>query len=148
VSAGQIEQRAARSAQSRAFSLADALVAGDAPAATRTYLRLRAQGERLGGLMYLMAQRLREAHAVSARLEAGASPGEVRRSLRMPPKAADRFLADVARADPKRLRRALVVLADLERDSHGGAVAGRSRPATAALDEDTLALRAIEAIAT
>jgi DNA polymerase-3 subunit delta len=147
VSAELIEQRAAHSAERRVFLLADALVAGDAREATLTYLRLRRQGERLGGLSYLMASRMREALAVAMRLHAGESAAEVKRSLRMPSRAAERFVADVARADPERLRGALGVLADLELDTRGGAqlCAGRSR--LSYLHEDTLALRAIAAIA-
>ena len=50
--------------------------------------------------------------------------------MRMPPRAAERFVADVARTDPDRLREALVALADLEVDSRGGAVLtiGRAPP--------------------
>ncbi len=129
VSAQEIEQRTAHSAERRVFVLADALVGGDAREATLVYLRLRRQGERLGGLAYLMASRLREALAVAVRLQAGESAAEVKRSLRMPSRAAERFLADVARSDPERLRGALGVLADLELDTRGGAQlrAGRSR---------------------
>jgi DNA polymerase III subunit delta len=147
VSAQEIEQRAAHSAERRAFVLADALVGGDPREATLAYLRLRRQGERLGGLAYLMASRLREALAVAVRLQAGESAAEVKRSLRMPTRAAERFLADVARADPERLRGALGMLADLELDTRGGAQlrAGRSR--VSGLHEDTLALRAIASIA-
>ncbi len=57
MSAQLIEERAAHSAERRVFVLADALVGGDAREATLTYLRLRRQGERLGGLAYLMASR-------------------------------------------------------------------------------------------
>ena len=39
--------------------------------ATRAYLRLREQGERLPGLTYLMASRLREALAIALRLQRG-----------------------------------------------------------------------------
>ncbi len=147
VSAQLIEERAAHSSERRVFVLADALVGGDAREATLTYLRLRRQGERLGGLGYLMASRVREALAVALRLQAGESAAEVKRTLRMPSRAAERFLADVARADPERLRAALGVLADLELDARGGAElrAGRSR--LSGLHEDTLALRAIAAIA-
>jgi DNA polymerase-3 subunit delta len=148
VSVEQIEQRSAHSAERRAFALADALVAADAPAATLTYLRLRRQGERISGLTYLMASRLREALAVALRLHAGESAAEVARSLRMPPRAAERFLADVARSEPERLRAALGTLADLELDTRGGAVLRSDRRALAALEEDTLALRAITAITT
>ena len=147
VSAEQIELRTAHSAERRAFALADALVAADTRAATLSYLRLRRQGERISGLTYLMASRLREALAVALRLQAGESAGEIARRLRMPPRAAERFLADVARSEPERLRAALGTLADLELDTRGGAVLKSDRRALAALDEDTLTLRAIEQIA-
>jgi DNA polymerase-3 subunit delta len=146
VSAEEIERRAAHSAERRAYALADALVGGDAREATLSYLRLRQQGERLSGLIYLMAQRLREALEIAVRLSAGQSAAEVKRGLRMPARAAERFISDVARADPDRLRRALGTLADLELDSRGGAAILSSRPALAGLGEDTLALRAIAAI--
>ena len=141
-----IEARAARSAQYRAYTLADALVGGDGREATRTYMRLREQGERLAGLTYLMASRLREALAVALRLQAGESAAEVRRGLRMPPKAAERFVKDVARAEPERLRAALAALADLEIDTRGGSPLPEGRSRMSGLDEETLALRAIETI--
>ncbi|MGH2904707.1 MAG: DNA polymerase III subunit delta [Solirubrobacteraceae bacterium] len=144
----EIERRAAHSAEYRSFALADALVGGDTAQATLAYVRVRRQGERLAGLTYLMAQRIREALAIALRLQAGESVGEVRRGLRMPPRAAERFVADVARADPDRLKRALGVLADMELDSRGGAAIGASRSPYATLDEDTIALHAIVAITT
>jgi DNA polymerase-3 subunit delta len=146
VSVEEIESRAAHSAEYRSFALADALVGGDTAQATLAYLRVRRQGERLAGLTYLMAQRVREALAIALRLQAGESVGDVRRGLRMPPRAAERFVADVAKADPDRLRRALGALADMELDSRGGAAIGSSRSPYATLDEDTIALRAIETI--
>jgi DNA polymerase III subunit delta len=146
VSVQDIERRAAHSAEWRAYGLADALVGGEGREATLSYLRLRQQGERLSGLTYLMAQRLRDALAVSTRMRAGESVAEVKRGLRMPARAAERFVADVARTDPDRLRAALGALADLELDSRGGAPLLASRTPLAGLSEDTLALRAIEAI--
>jgi DNA polymerase-3 subunit delta len=146
VSAEQVELRAAYSAERRAFALADALVAGDRRAATLSYLRLRRQGERIAGLTYLMASRLREALAVAQRLQAGESAAAIARSLRMPPRVAERFLADVARSDPGRLSAALGVLADLELDTRGGAQLQSARSGLAALDEDTLAVRTIASI--
>ncbi len=147
VSAQLIEERAAHSAERRVFVLADALVGGDAREATLTYLRLRRQGERLGGLGYLMASRMREALGVALRLQAGESAAEVKRTLRMPSRAAERFVADVARSDPERLRAALGVLADLELDTRGGAELRAARSRLSGLHEDTLALRAIAQIA-
>jgi DNA polymerase-3 subunit delta len=146
VSVQDIERRAAHSAEWRSFALADALVGGDSGAATLAYLRVRRQGERLAGLTYLMAQRVREALVLALRLQAGESLAEVRRGLRMPPQAAERFVADIARTDPDQLRKALGALADLELDSRGGAAISSSRSPFATLDEDTIALRAIEVI--
>jgi DNA polymerase III subunit delta len=146
VAVEQIEARTAHSAEWRAFGLADALVGGDGVAATVTYLRLRQQGERLAGLTYLMASRLREALVISDRLAAGESAAEVKRGLRMPARAAERLVADVARAEPERLRGALAALARLELDSRGGAPLRRDRGKLAGMGEDTLAHRAIEAI--
>jgi DNA polymerase-3 subunit delta len=131
--AEQLDELAASSAERKTWSLADALVARDGPAATRIYLELRAQGERLTGLLYQMARRLREAIEVADRLEAGESAAQVRRGLRMPGKAAERFVADVERTDRDALRRALEHLADLELDSRGGR----------AVPEDTAALRTL-----
>jgi DNA polymerase-3 subunit delta len=147
VSAQDIEEQAAHSTAYRAFTFADALVGGDASEAMRSYLRLRTQGERLSGLVYLMAQRLRDAEAVSVRIEAGEAPAEIKRTLRMPPRAADRFIADVARTEPERLRAALCRIADLELDTRGGPPLSGSRTQLASLDEDTLAMRAILAVA-
>jgi DNA polymerase III subunit delta len=144
VSAQQIERRAARSAQLRAFSFADALLASEPREAVRLYLRLRQQGERFSGLSYLMASRLRDALDASVRLRSGESQAELRRGLRMPARAAERFIADVARADPARLRDAIVALADLELDTRGGSQWRATRSRMSALEEDTLALRAIE----
>lgn len=147
IAAEDIEAQAAHSTAWRAFSFADALVGADASQATRAYMRLRAQGERISGLIYLMAQRLRDAESVSVRLQAGESPAQIKRTLRMPPRAAERFIADVERSEPERLRAALCRIADLELDTRGGAQVNAARTPLASLDEDTLALRAILAIA-
>jgi DNA polymerase III subunit delta len=147
LSADDIEQQSAHSTALRAFSLADALVGGDPGEAMRSYLRLRCQGERLSGLVYLMAQRLRDAEAVSVRLRAGEPPADIKRGLRMPPRAAGRFISDVARSEPERLRAAICRIADLELDTRGGAPLSGSRTPLSSLEEDTLAMRAILAVA-
>jgi DNA polymerase-3 subunit delta len=141
-----IELRAAHSAEWRAYGLADALVGADSREATLSYLRLREQGERLPGLIYLMTQRVRDALAISLRLQGGDSVADVKRGLRMPARAAERFVADVARTDPERLRAALGALADLELNSRGGAPLLASRTPLAGMGEDTIALSAIEAV--
>jgi DNA polymerase-3 subunit delta len=147
VSAEQIELSAARSSQTQAFALADALVEGTLPKAILSYVRLRGQGERLSGLLYLMASRLRQGLEVATRLEQGESAGEIRRSLRMPTKAAERLIAGAGIAGEGRLREALGVLADLELHTRGGPIVQSPGAGVGALEEDTLALRAIEAIA-
>jgi len=134
----EVEERTAPSAELRAWTLADALVAGEEAEATRTYLALRAQGERLSGLLYLIAQRLRAALEVARALDAGASATEIKRGLRMPSKAADRLISDVGRTGSERLRRALESIADLELSSRGGA--------SGSAGEDTRALLAIRRI--
>ena len=74
MSVEDIERRAAHSAEWRASRWPTRSSAGDAAQATLVLpARLRAQGERLAGLTYLMAQRLREALAVALRLQAGES---------------------------------------------------------------------------
>lgn len=146
VSAEDIEREAARSTAWRSFAFADALVAKDSAGALRTYVRLRAQGERISGLLYLMASRLREAETVAGRLAEGASAAEVKRTLRMPSRAADRFIADVSRTDPEQLRAALCRIADLELNTRGGAPLSTSRTSLSSLEDDTLAVRAVLAI--
>jgi DNA polymerase-3 subunit delta len=136
IDAELIEERSADSAEHKVWELADMLVSGDAEAAIRSYLELRDQGERLPGLMYWMTTRMRLALQVVCRLDAGEAPGDIRRTLRMPPKSADRFINDARRSDVASLRRAMRRLADLELASRGGT----------ASDEDTDALRAILAI--
>lgn len=134
-----VDELSAPSAERKAWTLADALVAGDGPVALRAYLDLRAQGERLPGLIYQMVRRLRDALGVAARLEAGEAPAQVKRSLRMPPRAAERFLADVRRTDAATLREALTIIADLELASRGGGAG--------ILTEDTRAVCALADIA-
>jgi DNA polymerase-3 subunit delta len=139
VDAETVQELTAASAERRAWSLADALLAGDAAAATELYLRLRAQGERLPGLIWAMSSRLREAHRVARALEAGEAPAQIKRTLRMPSRAADALIADARRAGTDRLRRAIELIADLELASRGGGPGGAG--------EDTRALLTLRAIA-
>jgi DNA polymerase-3 subunit delta len=128
-----IDDLAATSAERKVWTLADAIVGGDDAVAQRCLVELRAQGERLPGLVYNMANRLRQANEIATRLDAGESPAQVRKGLRMPSKAAERLIADVQRRDLHGLRASLAALADLERDSRGGG----------ALSEDTAAVLAV-----
>jgi len=138
--ATDVDELTASSAERRAWVVADALVAGDAPAAIRSYLALRVQGERLPGLLYWLSQRVRVAHDVAAALDGGEPAAQIKRRLRMPGRAADRLIADARHAGADRLRRATGEIADLELASRGGLSRGGA-------SEDTAALIAIERIA-
>jgi DNA polymerase-3 subunit delta len=139
IGAEEVEELTAPSAERKIWALADALVSGDEKVATGLFLSLRAQGERVPGLMYWMAGRVRSAVEVAQALEAGVPAAQVKRGLRMPARAADRLIADAARAGVGKLRAALEQLADLELASRGGGPGGAG--------EDTEMLVAIERIA-
>jgi DNA polymerase-3 subunit delta len=134
-----VEELTAASAERRAWSLADALVAGDVEAAIRLYLALRAQGERVPGLIYWISQRVRAALVVAQAVDAGEAPAQIKRGLRMPSRAADRLIADARRSGVEKLRHALEQIADLELASRGGGSGGAG--------EDTAMVRAIQRIA-
>jgi DNA polymerase-3 subunit delta len=134
-----VQESSASSAERKVWTLADALVAGDAKAAMRALIELRQQGERLPGLLYNMVRRLRDALAIAEALGAGHSPAQIKKGLRMPGFAADRLIADAGRRDVATLRRALVLMADLEVESRGGS--------GGVLEEDTAAVRAVIAAA-
>lgn len=147
VDAEQIEARAAPSAERKAYALADALLAGERERALRVYLELASRGESLSGLLYLIASRLRDALSVAQRLRGGEAPSAVARTLRMPPKVAQRFVASLQDADERALQDALGRLADLELDLRGGERLAPQRRPDAALSEQTLAIETIAAIA-
>ena len=135
----EVEASSASSAERKTWTLADALVAGDARTATRALLELRQQGERVPGLLYGMVRRLRDAHTIAEALAAGQPAAQVKKSLRMPSFAADRLVSDVAKRDVESFRRALELMADLELESRGGG--------GGVLHEDTAAVRAVIAAA-
>jgi DNA polymerase-3 subunit delta len=137
--AERVDELTASSAERKAWTVADALVAGDARAAVAAYLQLREQGERLPGLLYWISQRVRVAHEVAAALDEGEAPAQIKRRLRMPSRAADRLIADARRAGSERLAAATCEIADLELASRGGAPGGAG--------EDTVALIALGKIA-
>lgn len=139
IDGAMVEELTAPSAEHKAWSLADAILTGDAQAATSLYLTLRGQGERLPSLLYWMSSRVRIAREVATGLEAGEPEAQVKRTLRMPSRAADRLIADARRAGVASLERTIEELADLELASRGGGAGAAS--------EDTAALLAIQRIA-
>ena len=99
IGADEVHEACATSAERKVWTLADALVAGDRRTSIELLIELRQQGERVTGLTYNMVRRLRDAVAVAEQLHAGQSPAQVKKTLRMPPRAADKFLKDVAARD-------------------------------------------------
>jgi DNA polymerase-3 subunit delta len=136
----EVQESCASSSERKVWTLADAVVAGDAKSATRILMELRQQGEKVPGLLYNMVRRLRDALAIAEALAAGQPPAQIRKTLRMPSFAADRLIADAGRRDVDAFRRALVLMADLEAESRGHGEAG-------GLDESTGAVRAVIAAA-
>ncbi len=132
-----VEQACASSAERKVWTLTDALIAGDRRTATRLLVELRGQGERLPGLTYTVARKLREALAVADALQQGQSAAQVKKALRMSPRQASKLVADVERRDAEAFRSALVALADFELESRGG-VGGRG-----GLGEETAALQTV-----
>jgi len=135
----EVQSASASSSERKVWTLADAVVAGDARVATRALLELRQQGERVPGLLFGIVRKLREAVQIAEALAAGQAAADIRRSLRMPTYAADRLIADVRERDLEAYRGALELMADLELESRGGGAA--------ALSEDTMATRTVLAIA-
>lgn len=133
ISADEIEDAAADSAEIQVWGLVDALVARDRRAVFRAFLELREQGESLQRLIPLMAKRLREVHQIAARLEDGESPAQVKASLKGNPWALDRRIKEARATDTDALRRAVETLSDLELQTRG----------MGDLAEDTAAIRAL-----
>jgi DNA polymerase III subunit delta len=137
LTADDVQDAAASSAELQVWGLVDALVGHDGAGATRAFIALRAQGEALPRLLPSMVRRVREILAIAVRLADGETPAQVKSSLRMSPYAADRRIKEARSADPERLCRSLERLAQLELDTRGGSE----------LSDDTTALMAIDAIA-
>jgi DNA polymerase-3 subunit delta len=136
----EVEASCASSAERKLWDLADAVVAGNQRHAIRVLLELRAQGERVSGLHYQVVRKLRDALAIAEGLAEGRPAAQLKKTLRMPPKMADRFVSEVGKRDVEAFRRALVLMADLELESRGG---GGDR----VVGEDTAAVRAVIAAA-
>lgn len=133
LSAEDIADAAADSAEIQVWGLVDALVARDRRTVFKAFLELREQGEAVGRLIPLMARRLREVLAIADRLEAGESPAQVKSSIKGSPWALDRRIKEARTTDPDALRRAIETLADLELQTRG----------IGELSDDTAAIRAL-----
>lgn len=133
LTAEDVTDAAADSAEIQVWGLVDALVARDRRTVFRAFLELREQGEAIGRLIPLMARRLREVLVIADRLEAGESPAQVKSSTKGSPWMLDRRIKEARGTEPEALRRALETLADLELQTRG----------MGDLDDDTATIRAL-----
>ncbi|MEX2253795.1 MAG: DNA polymerase III subunit delta [Thermoleophilaceae bacterium] len=129
LTAEDVERFASSESTSRAYDLADALVASDLASTLALAEDLRERGEAPGGLVYPVVRRLREVHRATGLLEAGVPEKQAASELGQPPWLAKRTIAAARKADRHALERALCLFADLELDLRGGS--------DAALDEST-----------
>jgi DNA polymerase-3 subunit delta len=128
-----LEAMVADTSEAAVWSLSDALIEGDPPAALRIGERLIDQGENVTGLIYGLASRLRQACAAAAQLQEGISPKQVESSLKMHPYAAKQLVGRLRGTSVRDLRAAAEALAELELWCRGAADYGDSLAFTLAL---------------
>jgi DNA polymerase-3 subunit delta len=133
VTAADLEEMIADTSEAAVWTLADAIVDGDARTALRVGEQLIEQGENVTGLIYGLASRLRSACAAAAMLEEGMPPREVEGSLKMHPYAAKLLVGRLRNTDLTDLRMATEALAQLERWCRGDADYGDELAFTLAL---------------
>ena len=119
-SAADVDELASGEATAQVYELADAIVAGDLPAAMALAEQLRAADERPGSLTYRIVNRLRDVHRAAVLLDVGASEQQITGTLGMPPWLAKRIVAQARKSDREVLERALEALARFEFESRGG----------------------------
>jgi DNA polymerase III subunit delta len=129
LSAEQVRRAVSGEATQQVYDLADALVAGDLRATMALAEQLTSgAGEAPSKLSYAIVRRLRDVHRAIELLDAGVPEAKVASSMKMPPWAAKRTVAQARKADRDALARALCAFADLEIELRGGGVG---------LDEDS-----------
>jgi DNA polymerase-3 subunit delta len=111
----------ADTSEAAVWSLSDAVLEGDGPGAIRMGEELLDQGESLGGLIYSLAGRLRQARQALIKLAAGMQPRQVEGSLGMHPYAARQMIARLRGVTLDDIDRATEAVARLEFWTRGGA---------------------------
>jgi DNA polymerase-3 subunit delta len=135
VDAETVEALTAGTSERVRWELGDAVVAGDRRRAMRLLVELRGQGERVPSLLWAIAGRVRDVHAVAAAIERGEKPVA---PPRMSPWKFKAVVEQARGADAAVLERMVGLLADLELETRGGA--------GAVLSEDTAAVRLVQAV--
>lgn len=120
VAAEDVEELTADDSERAGWTLGDAIVARDVPAAVASADELLAQGDAVTPLVYGMASRLRSAHMAAAALEAGVPPAKVEAELPMAPYPSKMLVRSVRGTDPAELSEAIGAIADLEWWTRGG----------------------------
>lgn len=133
VGRADLEAMVSDTSEAAVWSLSDAVLERDVPAAIEIAERLLSQGENVTGLVYGLASRLRKACAAAAQLEEGVPPKQVEAGLGMHPYAARQLVARVGRTNRENLKCATTALADLEVWCRGGADYGDELALTLAL---------------
>jgi len=119
VDSAQVQQLLAKSSQQKAWALADPVIAKNSEESLERLLDLYSQGESTSSLLYVLVGRVKLALEVMERLRSGESEGEVRASLRMPPKASTAFIASVKRFKQSELRQLFNSLTQVELSVRG-----------------------------
>ncbi len=135
VTAADLDEMVSDTSETAAYSLADVLVDRSPEQVIALSERLLSQGESVGGLVYMLASRLRKAGEAMAMLETGMSRRSVEGSLGMHPYAAKLLIDRVADASIEDIRAATQTMADLEVWCRGGAEYGDELALTLALRE-------------
>lgn len=121
VGVDDIEEMVADDSGLSKFALGEAIVEGDRVRVLRTAHKLTAQGETIGGLVYLTASTLRQAERAMSLMEAGVPPNQITRQLRMRPDHARKLVGMLRSTSLETLKDATVAISDLEVWTRGGA---------------------------
>lgn len=133
VTAADLDEMVSDSSEIAAWSLADALLDRSPEQVIALSEKLTSQGESVGGLVYLLASRLRKAGEALAMLESGTPRRSVANSLGMHPYAAKLLIDRISGASVEDIREATQTMADLEVWCRGGAEYGDELALTLAL---------------
>jgi DNA polymerase III delta subunit len=120
VGRNDLEAMIADTTEEVAWTLSDAVVERNAPAAVLAAERLRDQGESVTGLVWQIGKRLRAAHLALAGLDAGRPTADIERSLGMHPYAAKLLVRSVRGGSVASARAGVCAIADLEWWTRGG----------------------------
>ncbi len=120
VDAEDVESVTADDSERAGWTLGDAIVARDVPAAVASADDLLAQGDAVTPLVYGMASRLRNAHQAASALAAGVPAAKVEAELPMAPYPSKMLVRSVRGTDPAELSEAIGSIADLEWWTRGG----------------------------